>query len=74
MTTIRKFVENAWVRLFARAVLFGVAAATTFLQTADDPFSTAALYGALAAGAWAGLEYLLPLLNNTVGLTTKGGS
>lgn len=68
----RNLVSNAWVRLGARAVLFGLTAFFTSLQAADDPFNKAAVVAAGSAALWAAVEVLLPLFNNTVGVTSGG--
>lgn len=58
------------VRLVARALLAGVLVAVTMVQSADDPFSSAAWKAALVAGGWAVVEAITPL-NALVGWWKK---
>lgn len=62
--------SDARVRLVARALLAGVITAVTLMQSADDPFSSAAWKAALVAGAWTVVEAITPL-NALVGWWKK---
>jgi hypothetical protein len=61
-----KLFADARIRLIMRAILAGVLVGATMLQSADDPFSSAAWKAAVVAAGWAIVEAVTPL-NSLVG-------